>query len=728
MRLKLSEAIISLSILILPFWYDLNLSSKTDLSKLLFMNLIISGLLIIWIREILSKETKLAFGRIGAILIISLLFTSFSTILSIHRQISLYGTYMRYQGLITQIAYFVLYLLVVNLVRKENLWLLIAASILSGLGSALYGISQAYGKDPVGWYVFGDRVTAVFGNPVFLAAYLSMTAPLSFSMAIKERRIWIRWLYMMASAIIFLGLLFTKTRAGVLAFFSAMGLIIILSGKRRVFNKEIMLGLVMIFAIFFLSNFYKKTAIMGRFAEILSAPKSSAPEKSEKSLEESFAPRPLKGSAGLRLLMWKGGVKIVKDHLLFGIGPETLHFIWPRYAPFEYMVKVGQATGVDRAHNEVVDVAVTRGLIGLLIYLSLIGYLFWVIFSVKEKERPFLLAPFSAAIAYLVQNQFSFAEIVITPTFFCMLGIMDSASTKRFYTINLSRPLSRIGFSLSGISCILLFLIQAIPLYLADKAYYTGQAKGEEEAVAYYERAIELNPYERTYYGALAGLYIDIASSSPSYYQNAIEVLKRANRNIPDESNFYNILGVAFQRQEAALGIDRREDVISAYKKALKLNPHFIDCIVNLANYCMNKGLYDEAILQFKRALEIQPWRKDCIKNLKTLFLITEREDEALECFLSLSKTNPHSAEIHRMLAQLYYEAGKIESFIAECRKTIELAPADVMMRKNLAAIYYQRGEYEKALKEAEALLQIAPDNSEAVRLFYLIKERLTTK
>jgi tetratricopeptide (TPR) repeat protein len=620
---------------------------------------------------------------------------------------------MRYQGLITNITYLILYLSIINLVTNTSL--IINSGILGGCGSSIYGICQAFGKDPIGWFDFGNRVSAVFGNPVFLAAYLAMTSPLAFSMAIKENSKTKRWLYILASILIFCGLLFTRTRAGIIAFFFAMGLILFFSKKKI---KSITPILCAFLLIFIASNFSQKTNIMGRFIS-----EFFVKEKREARLEETYASQSIGGSAGLRVLMWKGAINMVRDYPLFGIGPETLQFIWPRYAPFEYMVRQ-QATGVDRVHNEILDVVITRGLVGLVIYISLIFYLFFIIFKAKEKERLLLLGPFTGAIAYLVQNQFSFAEIVITSLFFSYIGIMDLFSTKKPFSIPLDKPYKKLIFTSSTIFFGILLLIQAIPLYLADKAYYQAEGKKDDAAITSYKKALDLNPYERTYYGGLAGLYIDLAASNPAYYKDAIEVLKKANKNIPDESNFYNIIGVAYQREEVAFGIDRKKEVVSAYKDAIRLSPYFIDTWINLGNYALGKGLYDEAVDAFKKALEIQPWREDCIENLKRLFLSLQDRDKGISCFSDLAKINPESPQIHRTLAQLYYEKTDIENFIKECKKTIELDPKDTLIRKNLAMVYYQRKEYEKAISEIDSLLKISPENQEAKYLLSLINKR----
>ncbi|MEW6103451.1 MAG: O-antigen ligase family protein [bacterium] len=694
------EILLSLLIIVLPFYYDLSIESKTDLSKLLFINIITSILLILWLFDILQSKKRLYIGKIGFILLVSLLSFVFSTICSIHKPISFFGCYMRYQGLMTNIVYFVLYLFILNIVKENRISLFINSCLIGGCGSAFYGILQGFGKDPLGWYDFGNRVSACFGNPVFLAAFLAMLAPLSFSLFIfaKDKR---KWLYLFAFFLMFTGLLFTRTRAGIVAFFLSMVVLLFLVGRKNVFNEKVIYSLLLLFAIFLLSNFSPKTAILQRFiSEFLYKPNK------EVSLAEKLSATSVGGSGGLRLLMWKGGLNIIRDHPLFGIGPETLQFIWPRYAPLKYMVTTGQGSGVDRVHNEILDVAITRGLFGLICYIFLIGFLFYSGWKFKGKERIIYLGIFSASLAYLIQNQFSFAELVITPYFFIFLGMMDKIAKKEY-----SIPINKGLFAIISLSMVIFILFSSLKLYLADKAYYQKDL----------ERAIKLNSYERVYYGALAGFYIDKKD-----YKNAIDALKKANKNIPDEANFYNILGVTLQREESASGITREKEVVSAYKEALRLNPYFIDVQINLGNYYISKGRLKEAITCFKEALKVQPWQEGWIETLKNLHLTLGKKGNAIADFCELLIINPDSYNIHKALAQLYYEDGNIEGFIKECKETIRVNPDDILMRRNLVAIYIQKKDYENAQKEAKDILAISPTDPETLRLLDLIKSNLS--
>ncbi len=103
-----------------------------------------------------------------------------STIASVFPQASLYGGYVRQQGTLSVLAYIGLFfILAFNLRRREQLERLITVILVTSLPSALYGIVQKFGIDPLPWMGNVEaRVASTMGNAIFIAAYLIMVLPL----------------------------------------------------------------------------------------------------------------------------------------------------------------------------------------------------------------------------------------------------------------------------------------------------------------------------------------------------------------------------------------------------------------------------------------------------------------------------------------------------------------------------------------------------------------------
>lgn len=74
-----------------------------------------------------------------------------------------------------------------------------------------------------------------------------------------------------------------------------------------------------------------------------------------------------------RIYMWESGVKIIKDHPGGGIGVGNIARIYPDYAN----PKAREVKNWGELHNNYIQIAVERGLPGLLFYLWIIGSALW---------------------------------------------------------------------------------------------------------------------------------------------------------------------------------------------------------------------------------------------------------------------------------------------------------------------------------------------------------------
>jgi tetratricopeptide (TPR) repeat protein len=99
-----------------------------------------------------------------------------TTLTSVTRFTSFWGSYQRLQGTYTTLSYIVIFFLILNEMRtRQQMDRLITAAIITSVPISLYGLVQHYGIDPLPW---GGNVTARvasnMGNAIFIAAYLIM--------------------------------------------------------------------------------------------------------------------------------------------------------------------------------------------------------------------------------------------------------------------------------------------------------------------------------------------------------------------------------------------------------------------------------------------------------------------------------------------------------------------------------------------------------------------------
>ncbi len=96
-----------------------------------------------------------------------------TTLTSVSRFTSLWGSYQRLQGTYTTLAYIVVFFLILNEMRsREQLDRLITAAIVTSVPISLYALMQHYGIDPLPWGGnVSTRVASNMGNSIFVSAY-----------------------------------------------------------------------------------------------------------------------------------------------------------------------------------------------------------------------------------------------------------------------------------------------------------------------------------------------------------------------------------------------------------------------------------------------------------------------------------------------------------------------------------------------------------------------------
>ena len=114
-----------------------------------------------------------------------------ATVLSVAPRTSLLGGYQRLQGTYTTFSYIVIFLLVVQTMRRRRqLDRLVMAIVITSLPIAFYGVLQRCDRDPLPWG--GDvtqRVAGNMGNPIFIAAYLIMAFFLTLGRILEAFRV-----------------------------------------------------------------------------------------------------------------------------------------------------------------------------------------------------------------------------------------------------------------------------------------------------------------------------------------------------------------------------------------------------------------------------------------------------------------------------------------------------------------------------------------------------------
>ncbi len=648
-----------------------------DLPKFTSLLLISTILAVIWlahpiIKGKLSLKTSSLYLPVLGFLIISVL----ATLTSIRPITSFWGDIRRYQGLLSLICYLVLFFLTANYFRNtQDRWHFVLAAAFTGSVVAIIGILQHFGFSfgNLNPYFFGriTRIESSFGNPNFLGAFLNLTIPLT-SAAIflligdsGRSRITNQGLRPVLIAVIaissilqLVALYYTLTRGswvGLISAFLATCLLILLATpavKRKVFVPTliVLLILTLLLSVVGLTVFYYRNP--------LSAKKSR--------FNPTLVLESVTGTKGsrARIILWSVTLKMVRDHPILGIGPDTFAMAFPPYRPPAYDKVFGIKAFPDRPHNDLLQVAAETGIPGLLFYLWIYAAAIRNIVKILRENSStadviLSLFLFASITGYFVQNQFNFHTIGTAPMFWMTIGLISSINAGKEKTITLSLA----GWNylsssvrvivLASLSCILVVTALRFGYLPLAASWYAYRAVGLQktgsfaQAITEAEKGRDLMPaYED--YSILVGKIYDLASLSnqqtSNYYHNlAIKNLEEAVEINPLARRAYLELGVSHLKfGERSRNPDSIIKGIQVFEEAIELEPNFSESHYNLGVAYLYLGELEKATEELRRTISLYPTEKDAFFLLGKIFEERGENKEAIEFFKKVLEIDPN--------------------------------------------------------------------------------------
>ncbi|MDI6752311.1 MAG: O-antigen ligase family protein [bacterium] len=435
---------------------------------------------------------------------------------------------------------------------------------------------------------------------------------------------------------------------------------------------------------------------------------------------EDKAADPFGGSAKIRIMMWKACAKIAKDYPLFGIGPDTLGMVYPKYRDVSFVRTYSEHSGTNRAHNEVLDMAVNFGIPGMILYYAIFVILFVIgirfMKSSSVKEKILIASLLSLQVAYIVQNQMSFGATTITSLSFLGLGIIGGIAG-RLKEVSVQK---KEAFWMVSVVFIIFSVISVgllIPAFIADVSFRTGRVYEESKypdiASQYYKKAIFWCPFEESYYQPL--VKIRLMGGRIEEKDEAIRLIRQALRYAEPSASLWHSLGTGYYLKG---GENATKLAVWAYKKAIEMDPlygpsyHYIGVILK------DERRLEEASNYLEKAVNFRPDNPEYLETLGYLYMDRGKEKEAKACWermIEIPKeytgTNVNLKDVRIRLSLIYYHLKMWDECIIQCQEVLKLAPNDISTRNNLATIYYGKGELAKAANECKRSLQYDPGN-----------------
>lgn len=304
-----------------------------------------------------------------------------------------------------------------------------------------------------------------------------------------------------------------------------------------------------------------------------------------------------------RIETWKASISAFARNPIVGTGPDTLMLAFRRYRSEGTLRAIGDRMGNDTAHDDLLQSAVTTGVVGLAAYL-------WLLWAAALALRSALAEPgrrpaVSAAAGALI-GLFVHAKVQPTPLPALALAAMWlGASLPR--KDSQGRPPEAPKFVpwavLSG--CVLLLLLGGWSCR-ADRAQRLAAAALEEgkldDADRHFARAVELAPWEMRYKAAYNRLLLLRAGGLKderlrgATLHKAMRLGREAVRWHPGDPAAHNMLGLSLYFLAAYGGPDHLEEAARVLETAQELDPYFMPLLRARVLVAAAKG--DEARAQ----------------------------------------------------------------------------------------------------------------------------------
>ncbi|EEA07498.1 TPR repeat-containing protein [Cryptosporidium muris RN66] len=202
-----------------------------------------------------------------------------------------------------------------------------------------------------------------------------------------------------------------------------------------------------------------------------------------------------------------------------------------------------------------------------------------------------------------------------------------------------------------------------------------------EEALAEYDKAIELDPTEITYLTNKGAVYLEMGE-----YNKCLEVCQRA--------------------------LDIRYEVKADYSKVAKTFNRMASCYIKMNELQKAKEMYEKSLVE-----DNNRHTRTSLKELERLIEKAERE----------SYINPDIAEEHRLKGNDLFKAKDYPGAKKEYDEAIKRNPNDSRLYSNRSACYMQLLEYPSALIDIQKALDIDPKFTKAWsrkgNIHYFLKE-----
>lgn len=666
---------------ITPLVFLTQTSELFEFNKMIFVYFLTLCLLSAWsYQTIITKKIPFKRTLLDIPLALFLSSQAISTLFSIDSRISLLGYYSRWNGgLLSLVSYAVLYWGAVTFLDKRIIKKLLVAIFISTSISSLWGIMEHFGHSLSCLVITGSfdvscwvqevalRVFATFGQPNWMAAWLTAVLPLTWIYIIGNnesfaKKITQRW-FLIGVAVSFVtvvALLFTKSRSGLLAlaaeFFIFFSLFL---ASTKSFKTKIVSG-GMVCAVLLVAIASIGTPWTPAISEVFE-------KKSPVTQVEAVGPALETGgteSGEIRRIVWQGAMNVWKKYPVVGSGVETFALSYYQGRPMAHNLTSEWNFLYNKAHNEYLNFLATTGALGLVSYLFLILAILFLfkslIFNDNGEKNNIDIALVSGFISILITNFFGFSVVTTNLLFFMFpaLALINHSVSNKSDKRSSLENWQWVSFGVASV--VVLFAFYSLFNYWKADTFFAEATKDKAnndytQAISHINSAIK-RANEPVYFDFRADIYATLTT-------------------VADQSKEENLKKTLIDR--TLLDLETTKSASPLNVKLLKSRANILSDIVD-------------------------------IDTSKMPLLI-----DSLNLLTRLAPTDP-SVLYQRGLARA--KQGEIKQAVSDLEMAVSMKPNYKIARRLLSFLYKENGDIDKAKEQLNYILKYISSDDTSIQ------------
>jgi Flp pilus assembly protein TadD len=211
--------------------------------------------------------------------------------------------------------------------------------------------------------------------------------------------------------------------------------------------------------------------------------------------------------------------------------------------------------------------------------------------------------------------------------------------------------------------------------------------------------------------------------------ESALEAFRRAVKQDPKNPYFHKALGLAYSQladrcaaTDAKCRQNHLQNAVGEARKALELNPHYVDARNDLGTLLILSGKREEGKKELTKAYEdpTNPTREISARNLGQAYFEEKNFPQALNWFETSLQLNRAYTDAHLGIADTLVAQDRVGEAVLRLEAAVKDLPDDASLLLGLGQAYYRAqrfGDAKSRLEQAVAKDQAGPYGRRASEL-----------